>query len=80
MGWVAESIALASNGDNVGLVEETVENRGGGWHASQQLAPVVHGTLRGHYGTACFIATHHDLEEEFSTSLGELLHPEVVDD
>jgi hypothetical protein len=47
---------------------------------SPKLAPIVDWAVRGHHRAFDFVTPHDDLEQEFSTSLGELFHSHVVDD
>ena len=39
---VLESITLAGDLDDLGVVQKAVEDRGGGWHVADEFAPVFH--------------------------------------
>jgi hypothetical protein len=77
---VLEPIASTFEGDDLGVVEEPIEDGGGAWHIADELAPIFERSVTGHDGASGLVASHDDLEEVFSAVLGELLHAHVVDD
>jgi hypothetical protein len=79
-GGVFEPEAPAGEGDDAGVVEEAVEDGGGGRDVADQLAPVLEGPIGSHEGGPVFVAAHDDLEQVLSGVLGQLLESHVVDD
>jgi hypothetical protein len=77
---VLEPIASSFEGNDLGVVEEPVEDGGGAWDVTDELAPVFERSIAGHDGAFGLVASHDDLEEIFPAVLGELLHAHVVDD
>ena len=77
---VFEPVALAGDGDNLRVVQKAIEDRGGGGHVLQELAPVFRGAVAGHDRRFVFVPAHDDLEEIFPGMFGELLESHVVDD
>jgi len=79
-GSLLHSVAFALDFDQVGVVEETVEDGRGGGHVADEFAPFFEGTVGGHQGGAHFVAAHDDLEEVFAGLGRELCDAHVVDD
>ena len=77
---VFEAIAFAGDLDDLGMMEEAVEDGGSGGDVSEEFAPLFDGAVGGHEGGAHFVTTHDDLEEVFSALGGQLLDAHVVDD
>jgi hypothetical protein len=77
---VLEPIASSFEGDDLGVVEEPVEDGGGAWHVADELAPIFEWSVACHDGASGLVAPHDDLEEVFPAVLGELLHAHVIDD
>ena len=77
---VLGAVAFALDFDEVGMVEESVEDGGGGRNIADEFAPFFEGTVGGHEGGAEFVAAHDDLEEVFAGFGWELLNAHVVDD
>ena len=63
---MVESITLAGDLDDLGVVQEAVEDRGRGRDVSDELAPVFQGAVAGHHGAAGFVAVEDDLEQVFA--------------
>ena len=76
----ARSPAARSTGKDVRVVKEAVEHRGDGRGVAEELAPVLHGTVRREQRGGPLVAPHHDLEEILGRRVRELAHAEVVDD
>ena len=77
---VFESVALAGDGDDQRVVQETVEDRRGSGHVLQQLAPVLGRAVAGHDGGFVFVPAHDDLEEVLPSMFGQLLESHIIDD
>jgi hypothetical protein len=77
---VLEPIALSSDGDGLGVMEEAVEDGAGGGNVLEQLAPVFERAVAGHDGGAGFVAAHDDFQEVLAGVFGELLEAHVIDD
>ena len=66
--------------EDVGMVQQAVEQRGDGRGIAQQLPPVVDGSVRREQGRGPLVAAHDQLQEVFGRGVRQLAHPEVVDD
>lgn len=77
---VFESVALAGDSDDLGVVQESVEDGPGGRNVLKQFAPVFEGTVAGHDGGAGFVAAHYDFQQILSGMLGQLLQSHVIND
>src|SRR5579872_832243 len=62
------------------MMQKAVEHGGDGSAVSQQLAPVLYRPVGSEQGTGALIAPHHDFQQLFGGSNGELSHAEIVDD
>jgi hypothetical protein len=80
VGPVLEPIASSRDGDDLGVMQEPVQDRRGRRNIADQLAPVLQGAVRGHHGGADLVPPHDDLEQVFAGPLGQLLHPKIIDD
>ena len=79
-GGILEAVAFAGDGDDLGVVEEAVEDGAGGGHVLKQLAPVLERTVAGHDRGARFVAAHDDLEQILAGVLRQRTQAHVVDD
>ena len=66
--------------EDMGVVEEPVEQRGDGRGVAEELAPVLDRTIRGDQCGGAFVSAHDDLEEILGRGVRQALHPEIVDD
>ena len=66
--------------DDVGVMEESVEQRGDGGVIPEEFSPVIDGPVRGEDGGGPFVAAHDELQEIFGGGVRELAHAEVIDD
>src|SRR6266446_10745187 len=66
--WL-ESVAAPGDRDNLGVVEQAIENGAGGGYIAKQFAPFFNGSVRSHHGGAVFVAAHNELQEDFRRSL-----------
>ena len=79
-GGFFHSVAFSFDFDDVGVMEETVEDGRGSWDIADEFAPFFKGAVGGHEGRAQFLAAHDDIEEVFAGLGRELLGAHVVDD
>jgi hypothetical protein len=75
-----DTIAFAGNGDDLGVMQEPVEDGSGRRHVAQEFAPFFQRTVAGHDGGAVFIPAHDDLQQIFAGVLGQLFQTHVVND
>ena len=75
-----QAIALTGKADDLGVVQEAVENRRGAGNVADQLAPILQRPVRRHQRRTRLVTPHHHFEEVFAGTLRQLFHPHVVDD
>jgi len=73
-------VAFSGDGDELGVVQEAIEDGAGGGDVLQQLAPVLEGAVAGHDGRAVFVTSHNEFQEVFASVLVQLLQAHVVAD
>src|ERR1700704_1395814 len=66
--------------EQVPMVQESIKHGAHRSSISQQLAPVLHWSIRGHDRTGPFIAAHNDLQKILSSGQRQLAHAEIIDD
>src|SRR5271166_1314675 len=76
----AHAIALAGDVDDLGMMQEAIQDGAGRRHVTNQLAPILQGSIRGHHRALQLISAHDDLEEELPALGRKLLDPHVVND
>ena len=59
---VFESVAVAFEGDDFGVVDEAVDHRGGYDVVAEDLTPAAEGFVAGHDQGGSFVAGGHELE------------------
>ena len=64
----------------VAMMEQPVEHGAHCRNVGQQLAPVIHRTVRSQQRTGAFVTAHHDLQQILGGGLRQLAHAEIVDD
>ena len=79
MAAVPEAIALAGDVDDCGVLQEPIQNGGGGRHVADQLGPVLQRTIAGHHRRTILVPAHDDLQQAFAAAPGKLFHSHVVD-
>ena len=79
-GALVEAVAGAGDGDDVGAVEESVEDGAGCGDVAEELAPFFDGAVGGHEGGSVFVSAHDDFQEDFAATGGEVFEAHVVDD
>lgn len=62
------------------MVQEAVEHGADGGGVSQQLAPILDGTIGGDQGTGPLVAAEDNFQEFFGRGEGQLAHPKIIDD
>jgi hypothetical protein len=62
------------------VMEQAIEEGGDGCGISEELAPIIDGTIRRQQRRRAFVAAHDQLEEIFSGGMREFAHAEIVDD
>ncbi len=77
---MSQAITPAGDVDDRGVLQESVEDRGGRRHVADEFGPILQGTVAGHHRRAVLVAAHDDLQQAFPRSLWKLFHPHVVDD
>lgn len=77
---MVEAVAWAGDGDDVGAVEESVEDGACGRDVAEELAPFFDGAVGGHDGGAVFVSAHDDFQEDFTAAGWEVFEAHVVDD
>ena len=76
-----EPVAVAADVDDVTVVEEAADQRGGGHHlVAEDLAPLLEALVAGEDGRGAFIAPGHDLEEQHGPGPGDREVADLVDD
>jgi len=75
---VFEPVALAGDGEDLGVMEESVEDGAGGGNVLEELPPLFDWPVAGHDGGSVFIPPHDDLEEVLSGVPGKLFEAHVV--
>ncbi len=75
-----ESVASAVDRDDLGVMEQAVEDGAGGRHIAEQLAPFFDGSVGGHHGGTVFVAAHDDLQEDFAAFWRKDFEPHVIND
>lgn len=61
---LAQPIAVAADGDDVAVVEEPVEDGGGGHWIAENRAPFAHGAVAGDEQAVALVAARDELEEQ----------------
>ena len=77
---MVEAVAGAGDSDDVGAVEESVEDGAGCGDVAEELAPFFNGAVGGHEGGSVFVSAHDDFQEDFAAAGGEVFEAHVVDD
>jgi hypothetical protein len=72
--------APGAAGQDVRVVEETIQQRGDGGGVAEELPPVFHGTVRCDQRRGALVAAHDDLEEILGRGVREPAHAEIVNE
>ena len=62
-------------GQDVGVVEEPIQERGDGGRVAEELSPVLDWTIRSDQGGGSFVAPHDDLQQILGRGVGSLRVP-----
>ena len=76
----AEAVALAFEGDHVGVVDEAVDERGGDHGVAEDLAPGLEAAVAGDDDRAAFVAARDEREEQVGGLAFERQVADLVDD
>ena len=63
---MAEAITSAGDVDQSGVLKESVQDRGGSRHVTDQFGPVFQRPVAGHHGRTVFVPPHDDLQQTFT--------------
>src|ERR1051326_4086498 len=77
---LTEPIALALDGDDVGVVDDAVDERGGAGRVGEDRGPVVEGEIRGEHKALLLVAPAHHLEEQIGVAVIEGEVSYLIDD
>src|ERR1700691_4478568 len=58
---ITQAVAFARDLNDLGMVQEAVEDRRGAGYVADQFAPIFQRSVAGHHGRTGFVATHDDL-------------------
>ena len=61
-------VALTCHRDDLGVVQEAVQDSGGRWYVSEQLAAILQRSIGRHNGGTSFITTHHNPKQKLAAS------------
>ena len=75
---VFKPITPPGNGNGLGVVEESVQDRTGGGHVAQEFAPFLQWPVAGHDGGPVFIPAHDHFKKMLAGVLGQLLEAKIV--
>ena len=73
-------MAAAFDGDDLGVVQEAVEDGSGGGQVSEEFSPSFYRAVGRHEGGAQAVAPDDDFQQEFGSLFGQGFHAHVVYD
>jgi hypothetical protein len=77
---VVHAVAAAVQADDLGVVQEAVEDRPSGGVVAQDLAPVFDRAIGGEHGGADFVAASEDFQDVLGGRAWQAAHAQVLDD
>ena len=77
-GFGLESITATVDGDDFGMMQQTVEDRAGGRDIAEQFTPFFDGSIRGHHGGSVLVTTHDDFQEDLAAFLRQDFESHIV--
>ena len=77
---VLESVTVAFEADYIGVVNDTVDHRGGDREVAEHVTPAGEGQIARHDERGMFVAGGHELEEQVRGVLVERDIADLVDD
>jgi hypothetical protein len=77
---LAGAVALAFDGDHVGVVDDAIDERGGAGSVGEDAGPVSEGEIGGEHGAFLLVAAADDLEEQVGVSVVEGEEADFVED
>ena len=76
---VLEAVGSSGDVDDIGVVEESVEDGGGGRDVADEFAPLLDWAVGGHEGGPVFVTAHDDLEEVLAGTGWEEFDAHVIE-
>ena len=76
----SKPVALSLDGDDLGVMDDAIDERGGAGCVGKDGWPGAEGQVRGQDEAPLFIAAAHDLEEEIRVAVVVREVPELIDD
>jgi hypothetical protein len=70
-----DAITFAGDGDDVGVMQEAVDDGSSDGHVTEEFAPFLQWPIAGLDGGAIFVTAHDDLQPVFAGVSGQLLEP-----
>jgi hypothetical protein len=80
LGVVPHAIAVAADVDDVAVMQEAVDERGGHDVVAEDLAPLLEALVRGEDGGRALVSASHELVEEHGAGAGDGQVADLVDD
>ena len=77
---VLHAVAATRDRDGGGVVKEPIEDRSGGGHVGEELAPFFQGPIARHDGRTVLVAAHHHFQQVFAGMFGQLFEAHVIND
>ena len=77
---LAHAIAVAADVDDVAVMDEPVDERGGHDLVAEDLAPLLEALVAGEHGRRVFVAATHQLKEELRAGARDRQIADLVDD
>jgi hypothetical protein len=74
------TVRLAFGREDMSVMGEPIEQRGGELFISEDLNPLAEGQVGGHHGGAAFVAIGEQVEEQLATFSFEGNKPQLIDD
>jgi hypothetical protein len=75
---VFKPVTPPDNGNGLGVVQETIQDRASRGHVAQKFAPFLQWPVAGHDGGPVFIPAHDHLKKMLAGVLGQLLEAKIV--
>ena len=77
---ISQAVAPSLDGDDGRVVQEAVEDCGGGHGISDHGSPVFHRAVGGDDGGGLFVPPHKELHEVLGRARGSAVQAQIVDD
>ena len=76
---MTQTVAVAADRDDVTVVQQTVDQRGGHHLIAEDQAPLLEALVRGQYRRGPLVAARHELEEEHRPRARDRQIPDLID-